>query len=544
MQLAPEAVTVKSPAPSIAFRTFCRSDFFVLSAICVLGVFLRFYHISYLSLWGDEVFSRFYYQTGLRFMWTEGLHSESSPPLYYMAVGAWVNLFGSSEAALRSLSAVASTAAIPLVYVLGRELFDRKHGLIAAALFALSAAEIYYAQEARSYALLLIPLLVMLIACARYALRPGEYANVAIYVVAAIACIYTHTTMFLLVAACGLAVFVWLLATHGKLWNRAVAGWIAGHLCIGVLVLPALVGMLDPVQWGQLGWIPPVSLRQIGAVFSNTVAGTLTPGHFPGGILAGAVAVVLAISIWRGMPSWRAVIVILAIPGVYTASVIFVSISFQPILLSRVFCWAVIPLCLIEAHAVQARGWLRPIAIGVIVGTLSVGLYYQLSVNPDAKEPWRESIQYAATELQQADLVVLSPDMDPAALLYYAPNLLHVAMWRSEALAPSELGIMPRLLDVSGITLDQITHRINDPSSQSVFIAKPTDDAVLPQLFQLVRPPDKSANFQCRGGDNEPTNYPCGIAIFTWRPSAVADPSALTDVSLSPGEGATSDEDR
>src|SRR5260221_8607602 len=98
------------------------SVFFLLSAITLVGICLRIYNISYLSLWNDEAFSRFYYQTGLQFMWTAGLRSETSPPLYYMALGAWIQFFGSNEAALRSLSVVNSSIAIPLVYVLVNEL--------------------------------------------------------------------------------------------------------------------------------------------------------------------------------------------------------------------------------------------------------------------------------------------------------------------------------------------------------------------------------------------------------------------------------------
>src|SRR5260221_8860153 len=85
------------------------SVFFLLSAITLVGICLRIYNLSFLSLWNDEAFSRYYYQTGLQFMWTEGLRSESSPPLYYMALGVWIQLFGSSETALRSLSVVSSS---------------------------------------------------------------------------------------------------------------------------------------------------------------------------------------------------------------------------------------------------------------------------------------------------------------------------------------------------------------------------------------------------------------------------------------------------
>jgi len=533
--LAPAKVRLLARSAALP-RILYNSDIACVSAICVFGGCIRFYHLSYLSLWGDEAFSRFYYQTGLYFMWTAGLHSESSPPLYYMALGAWIHVFGSSEAALRSLSAVASTFAIFLVYRLGVELFDRRHAILAAALFALSATEIYYAQEARCYALLLIPVLAMLIAGARYVRGSGGNASLAAYIVAAIVAIYTHTTMVFAVAACGLVVLAYVLADRRALLDNRVTSWIGAHLWVGLLALPTLIAMMDPLQRQQLTWIPSVSLHQVGAVLSNTVAGTLTPGRFPGGILAVAVVGILAVSIWRQMPSRRFLMIAVAIPGAYIALVTFVSLSVQPILLSRIFCWTVIPLCLIEAWALLTDDWLRPIAVGVILGTVAVGLCYQLGINPDAKEPWREATRYVATELHQGDLVVLAPGTDPAAPKYYVPKLVHVAMLSSEALAPSQLGIMPGLLGVPGIPYQQVASLINNPLSRTVVIAAAADTAMLPDLLRVTRPPNESAYFPCRGGDNQPTGFACGIAVLVWRQlPAVTERTANSGATASAG---------
>src|SRR5580704_289863 len=163
-----------------------------LSIIVIVGVALRVFHLTYLSLWNDELFSRFYYQTGLAYMWTEGLRSESSPPLYYMALGAWIQVFGSGEAALRALSVAASSVAILLVYMLGKEILTRPQALLAAGLFALSATQIYFAQEARPYALLLMPVAGTLLACARYLRGSAGAWNLACYGTCSVLCIYTH----------------------------------------------------------------------------------------------------------------------------------------------------------------------------------------------------------------------------------------------------------------------------------------------------------------------------------------------------------------
>src|SRR5258708_34965084 len=102
------AVLPLAQAPVEPLARHRASVFFLLSAITLGGICLRIYNISYLSLWNDEAFSRYYYQTGLQFMWTTGLRNESSPPLYYIALGAWIELFDSSETAMRALSEASS----------------------------------------------------------------------------------------------------------------------------------------------------------------------------------------------------------------------------------------------------------------------------------------------------------------------------------------------------------------------------------------------------------------------------------------------------
>jgi mannosyltransferase len=78
---------------------------------------------------------------------------ERSGPLYYTLAWVWMHLFGTGEVALRSLSAIFGTATIPIVYLLGRELFSRRAALIAALLAAASPDLLWYSQEARSYPL-------------------------------------------------------------------------------------------------------------------------------------------------------------------------------------------------------------------------------------------------------------------------------------------------------------------------------------------------------------------------------------------------------
>jgi 4-amino-4-deoxy-L-arabinose transferase-like glycosyltransferase len=80
--------------------------------------------------------------------------SESAPPLYYALAWVWTQFTGTGEFGLRSLSALAGVATVPVAYLLGVELRGRRAGIAAAALVAVNPMLLWYSQEARDYALL------------------------------------------------------------------------------------------------------------------------------------------------------------------------------------------------------------------------------------------------------------------------------------------------------------------------------------------------------------------------------------------------------
>ena len=56
--------------------------------------------------------------------------------------------------------------------------------------------------------------------------------------------------------------------------------WIGANVAVTVLAVPELNGMLYHVESGILLWIQPVSAYALGAVLSNTFAGTLGLSRF------------------------------------------------------------------------------------------------------------------------------------------------------------------------------------------------------------------------------------------------------------------------
>lgn len=78
-----------------------------------------------------------------------------NPPLYYAIIAGWVKIFGFSEFSLRFPSLLFSLACVPVTFLLGKELFNKSAGLYASLIMALSPFQLWYAQEARSYSIML-----------------------------------------------------------------------------------------------------------------------------------------------------------------------------------------------------------------------------------------------------------------------------------------------------------------------------------------------------------------------------------------------------
>ncbi len=124
-----------------------------VALLTLAGAALRAFRLGSHSLWYDEGFSVYLASMSLReaTAWTA---RDVAPPLYYYLLHFWQAAFGTSEAAVRSLSALAGTLTIPFMYLVGKALFGRLSGFLAAALVAASPLYIWYSQETRTYALL------------------------------------------------------------------------------------------------------------------------------------------------------------------------------------------------------------------------------------------------------------------------------------------------------------------------------------------------------------------------------------------------------
>jgi len=148
--------------------------FWIVAGLVALGAALRFATLGVQSYHHDEIVTASrVLRVGFGHAMDAVGFSESAPPLYYALAWVWTQITGTGPWGLRSLSAVAGVATIPVAYLIGRELRGRRTGLVAAALVAVNPMLIWYSQEARAYALLTFFCALSLLYCVR-ALRVGE----------------------------------------------------------------------------------------------------------------------------------------------------------------------------------------------------------------------------------------------------------------------------------------------------------------------------------------------------------------------------------
>jgi mannosyltransferase len=124
----------------------------LLLMVLALAAGLRFYNLDAQSLWSDEGNSAALVSRSFVQIARDAAH-DIHPPLYYELLRVWTGIFGTSEAALRSFSALLGTLLVLVVFGLGACLFNRATGLAAALIAAVAPFQIYYSQEARMYIL-------------------------------------------------------------------------------------------------------------------------------------------------------------------------------------------------------------------------------------------------------------------------------------------------------------------------------------------------------------------------------------------------------
>ena len=220
-----------------------------LGLATAVGAGLRFGTLAHQGYWFDEGVTVLLVHQHVGHMLNLLPREESAPPLYYCVAWVWAHLFGTREAGLRSLSALAGTATIPLAYALGSELASRRVGAVAAGLTACSPLLVWYSQEARSYSLLVLLTGAATLFFLRAMSRPAG-RDLAAWALASALALTTH--FYAVVAVAPQA--AWLLTVHRFRPQPLLA--LGGVAAVGAALLPLAISQRGTGHTNWIGRIP------------------------------------------------------------------------------------------------------------------------------------------------------------------------------------------------------------------------------------------------------------------------------------------------
>ncbi len=246
----------------------------LLALTICLGVFFRFYHLDGKVLWEDEIFAtvhmlgyteaavveaaptlvdagalqRFFHlpdPTQQQHPLSATIHSLASedpqhPPLYYVLGRLWMQRFGTTVSAMRSLSALFGVLVVAAMYALGRELFRSESAAwLGTAVVAVSPFHVLYAQEVREYSLWSVALLLLSLTFLR-AVRLGGTGHWLLYTFVLASGLYIFPFTALVAAGQGL----YLIVGAGPRSRRTLVAYLTAGVAGCALFAPWLSIML------------------------------------------------------------------------------------------------------------------------------------------------------------------------------------------------------------------------------------------------------------------------------------------------------------
>ncbi|MCI0414415.1 glycosyltransferase family 39 protein [bacterium] len=209
----------------------------LLFLLIAIGSYLRLKALDFQSLWMDELNTMIESDPdknfeGVLFHLRRG--TDRHPPLYHLIVHYWFQLVGYNAYTARFLSAIVGITTIPAIYVLGKELYNRRVGLICAAFTAFNFYSIFYSQEARAYIFAFLFTSVSFFFFIR-ALRDPSWKGGLLYGLATSLLVYTHYFGFFIILSQLVTVLIFL---NRRLLRPFLICFGAGFVLMFILYLP------------------------------------------------------------------------------------------------------------------------------------------------------------------------------------------------------------------------------------------------------------------------------------------------------------------
>jgi len=399
-----------------------------LLPILLLAAAARFYDLTAAAIWGDEGSSLRLARYSLGEIWHHAAF-DVHPPLYFMLLHGWIELFGDGIFAIRSLSALAGIAAVGMGVWLVDRLATRRAAILAGLLLALLPTAVRYSQEVRMYSLLGLLLIAATLTLVYWIRRPQRHRYLVVYALLMTAAFYTH--YFAVLAALCHWIYLGVIRFQRGYRLRHIqrpAWWLA-NLLIAVLYLPWLPNLLGLMQHmeqlkvgGDVGWEDPVTLTSLPSMIWTWLIQD-DGEHLPWlvfGAMPMTLLVLAAVAVLRDRSVSRGSVLLALYTGLPLLLVFAVSFI-TPLFIERYLTAYALGLPLLAALAIdRLYSRVRILAVAVLVSLLGVemvGLNNNATV--DSNDQFDRVVNYVNQHFQPGDRIVTSDMLWYLSYVYY-----------------------------------------------------------------------------------------------------------------------------
>jgi len=352
------------------------------------------------SLWRDEAFSYFLAKKNILEILTLSA-KDFSPPLYHLILHFWINIFGGSEIALRSLSIIFYWATVYVGFLFLTDFFKMKlkKAFFYTLFIAINPLLLYYAFEARMYSMLAFFGILSF-----YSLYKKKST---FYFLSLILGLYTHYFMILVVVTqyflikskkqiyALLAFLPWIIFT---LVNRGI---IIDSFWIQKFSVNNLVNFIGSVYTGY---------EREFRFFDKSICLFSTALWFI--IVLGYIQIKKEVAherkLFRYLLAWAILI------PLFTVLVSFI----KPVFLPRYLIFSTTGLIILLIFAIEKFPLLLRVLIIVFIFTVTFN-YNQLQIKERKKANLRKTVKEIKVLMKDNDSLYVSSELDYFTALYY-----------------------------------------------------------------------------------------------------------------------------
>lgn len=336
------------------------------------------------SLWGDEAWAATLAVKPIIQLITT-VARDTSPPFYYLLLHAWMKIFGTSELAIRSLSFLYFLGTVLIVFLIGKHLWDKKTGFLAALITFANPFLFSYAFEGRMYSLLVLTSILSVY----FFLKKQKWP----FILATTAALYTHHFSIFVVFFEGF----WRLKENWKQPLKTVIKNFSDFFIIGIFYLPWFYPLYyQTTLVGGGFWLGKPTLKTLIEVLGRFLTGDYQKIWQKIALIA--IGFILVFRQWNKEKE-KSIFLL----GWFFFPLIFtfvISQVFQSIFYDRYLLLVIPASCLLLTSLRKKLVW--PLILTVIGCLLIVNYHYFF--NP-TKRPFRELAHFIKTEAPNLTLI-------------------------------------------------------------------------------------------------------------------------------------------